>query len=48
MPISFEAPKYLWGEAILTANFVLNRVPHINTFLNAFKSNLDYFKVGVA
>ena len=27
MHVSSGAPKYFWGEAVLTANFVLNRVP---------------------
>ena len=51
MFVSSRAPKYFWGEAVLTANFVLNRVPHKNTFLTPFelwkkyKPNLKFFKV---
>ena len=36
MLVSSGAPKYFWGEAVLTANFVLNRVPHKKTFFNSF------------
>ena len=28
MLVSSEAPQNLWGEALLTANYILNRVPH--------------------
>ena len=28
MLVSFGAPKYFCGEVVLTANFILNRVPH--------------------
>ena len=51
MLVSSGAPKYFWGEAVLTANFVLNRVPHKKTFLTPFelwkknKPNLNFFKV---
>ena len=43
--------KNLWGEAVLTANYVLNRIPHKKTLLTPFefwkkyKPNLDYFRV---
>ena len=36
MLVSSRAPKYFRGEAVLTANFVLNRVPHKRTFFNSF------------
>ncbi|WMV49404.1 hypothetical protein MTR67_042789, partial [Solanum verrucosum] len=29
--ISYGSPQSLWGEAILTANQILNRVPHSKT-----------------
>jgi hypothetical protein len=51
MLVSCGAPKNLWGEAVLTANYVLNRIPHKKTLLTPFelwkkyKPNLDYFKV---
>ena len=51
MLVSSRAPKYFWGEAVLTANFVLNKVPHKKTFLTPFelwkkyKRNLNFFKV---
>ena len=51
MLVSSRAPKYFWGEAVLTANFVLNRVPHKKTLLTPFelwqkyKPNLNFFKV---
>ena len=51
MLVSSGAPKYFWGEAILTANFFLNRVPYKKTFLTPFelwkkyKPNLIFFKV---
>ena len=32
MLVSFGAPKYFCGEVVLTANFILNRVPHKKTF----------------
>ena len=28
MLVSSGAPQNLWGEALLTANYILNRVPH--------------------
>jgi len=28
MLVSSRAPQNLWGEALLTANYILNRVPH--------------------
>ena len=49
--ISSGLPQNLWGEAILTANQILNRVPHSNTNVIPYekwkgrKSNLKYFKV---
>ena len=36
MFVSFGAPKYFCGEVVLTANFILNRVPHKKNFLNSF------------
>ena len=51
MLVSSGAPKHFWREAVLTANFVLNRVPYIKTFLTPFelwkkyKPNLNFFKV---
>ena len=35
MLVSFGAPKYFCGEVVLTANFILNRVPHKKNFLNS-------------
>ena len=49
--ISSGLPQNLWGEAILTANQILNRVPHSNTNVIPYekwkgrKLNLKYFKV---
>ena len=50
MLVSSGAPKYFWGEVVLTANFVLNRVPQKKTFLTPelwkkYKPNLNFFKV---
>ena len=51
MLIKSSAPLNLWGEAILTACHVLNKVPHKKTKLTPFelwkghKPNLRYFKV---
>ena len=51
MLIKLGAPLNLWGEAILTAYHVLNKVPHKKTKLTPFelwkghKPNLRYFKV---
>ena len=51
MLVRSGAPKYFWCEAILIANFVLNRVPHKKTFLTSFelwkkyKPNLNFCKV---
>ena len=51
MFVSFRAPKYFSSEAVLIANFVLNRVPHKKTYLTPFelwkkyKPNLNFFKV---
>ena len=36
MFVSSGAPKYFSSEAVLIANFVLNRVPHKKTFFNSF------------
>ena len=47
--ISSGLPQNLWGEAILTANQILNRVPHSKTNVIPYekwkgrKSNLKYF-----
>ena len=49
--ISLDLPQNLWGEAILTANQILNRVPHSKTNVIPYekwkgrKPNLKYFKV---
>ena len=49
--ISSSLPQNLWGEAILTANQILNRVPHSKTNVIPYekwkgrKPNLKYFKV---
>ena len=49
--ISSGLPQNLWGEAILTANRILNRVPHTMTHVILYekwkgrKPNLKYFKV---
>ena len=49
--ISSGLPQNLWGEAILTTNQILNRVPHTKTHVIPYekwkgrKSNLKYFKV---
>ena len=51
MFVSSRAPKYFSSEAVLIANFVLNRVPHKKTYLTPFelwkkyKPNLNFFKV---
>lgn len=36
-----HVPKYLWGETILTAAYLMNRIPSKNL---AFQSPLNYFK----
>ena len=44
-------PQNLWGEAVLKANFILNRVPHRKTQQTPYEKwkgrmpNLNYFKV---
>ena len=44
-------PQNLWGEAVLTANFILNRVPHRKTQQTLYEKwkgripNLNYLKV---
>ena len=44
-------PQNLWGEAVLTANFILNRVPHRKTQQTPYEKwkdrmpNLNYLKV---
>ena len=49
--INSGSPRNLWGEAILTANKILNRVPHRKTqsipyeLWKGRKSNLKYFIV---
>ena len=49
--ISSGLPQNLWGEVILTANQILNRVPHSKTNVipnekwKGRKFNLKYFKV---
>ena len=49
--ISSGLPQNLWGEAILTENQILNRVPHSKTNVIPYakwkgkKPNLKYFKV---
>ena len=49
--INSGSPRNLWGEVILTANKILNRVPHRKTqsipyeLWKGRKPNLKYFKV---
>ena len=49
--ISSGLPQNLWGEAILTKNQILNRVPHSKTNVIPYekwkgrKLNMKYFKV---
>ena len=49
--ISSGLPQNLWGEAILTANQIFDRVPHSKTNVIPYekwkgrKPNLKYFKV---
>ena len=49
--INSGSPRNLWGEAILTANKILNRVPHQKTqsipyeLWKGRKPNLKYFKI---
>ena len=44
-------PQNLWGEVVLTANFILNRVPHRKTQQTPYEKwkgimpNLNYLKV---
>ena len=51
MLIESHAPLNLWGEAILTACYVLNRVPHNKSKLTPFelckgyKPSLGYLRV---
>ena len=51
MLIEFGAPLHFWGEAILTACHVLNRVPHKKSHTTPFemwkghKPNLRYLRV---
>ena len=53
MLIEFGAPLHFWGEAILTACHVLNRVPHKKSRTTSFemwkghKPNLGYLRYGV-
>ena len=35
-----QVPKYLWGEAVLTATYLINRMP--NKVLN-FETSFDFF-----
>ena len=37
MLVSSRAPQNLWEEALLTANYILNRVPHKKLGLIPFK-----------
>jgi len=37
MLVSSGAPENLWGEALLTANYILNRVPYKKLGLVSFK-----------
>ena len=49
--VNASAPKNFWGEAILTANYKMNRVPRKQTLLTPYelwnkrKPNLNYFRV---
>ncbi len=49
--INSGSPQNIWGKAILTANKILNRVPHRKTqsipyeLWKGRKPNLKYFKV---
>ena len=51
MLLNAHLPHNLWGEALLTACYILNRVPsksmHISPYelWNGRKPNLNYFKV---
>ena len=53
MLIEAGTPSNLWGEAILTACHVINRVPHKKTKITPFelwkghKPNLGYLRVWV-
>ena len=48
---SSSLPQNLWGEAILTANFILNRVPHRKTQQTPYEKwkgrmpNFNYLKM---
>ena len=35
--LSFGLPQNLWGEAILSANYILNRIPHKKTNKSSYK-----------
>ena len=37
MLVSSGAPQNLWGEALLTANYILNRVPYKKLSLMPFE-----------
>ena len=49
--LSFGLPQNLWGEAVLIATQILNRVPYSKTQIIPYekwkgrKPNLNYFKV---
>jgi hypothetical protein len=51
MLVSSDAPNNLWGEALLTACFVQNRIPHKKTgktpyeLWKGYKPNLKYLRV---
>ena len=42
MLVSSNAPSNLWGEAILTACYVLNRIPHKNSKVTPFEFSKHY------
>ena len=35
--ISFGLPQNLWGEAILSANYILNKIPHKKTLQTPYE-----------
>lgn len=52
MLLSADVPKVFWGEAVLTANNVINRIPtslisSISPFERLYGNNPDYFSLKV-